>query len=51
MTTPEPRVAATDPDDGRPGALGDGGDGGLEFFDDAHGFGLLRVLLWEAIDL
>src|SRR6187401_231302 len=28
--------AATDPDDGWAGALRDRGDGGLEFFDDAH---------------
>ena len=49
MTTPDPRAAA-DPDDGRPDALGDGGDGGLEFFDGAHGSIVLPVL-WAAIDL
>ncbi len=28
---------AADPDDGRADAVGDRGDGGLEFFDDCHG--------------
>ena len=43
--------AATDPDDGRADALGDRGDGGLEFFDDAHGFRVLLCLLRGGIDL
>jgi hypothetical protein len=36
MTTPEPRVPRPMPDDGWTDALGDAGDGGLEFLDDAH---------------
>ena len=43
--------AAADPDDGWAGALGDGGDGGLEFFDDAHSVVFSRSACEAAIDL
>ena len=43
--------AAADPDDGRADALGDGGDGGLELFDGAHGWLLSGCSLRLAIDL
>ena len=43
--------AAADPDDRRADPLGDGGDGGLEFFDDAHGRCAPVLCLRAAVDL